>query len=247
MARDRDRHRADETHAAVLVGDGVVRIVTPETSLSEELNGAREQIDGSGRWLLPGWIDLQLNDIEWLAKGHKTPTTNRDRVLEVLRYQIARGVTGCVLATLAAPEEEIVDYLRGLRLVLDAAVEEPSGLETALLAGKIAAYAQGFAVMAAASDDRNWDTPLASVAKIWRAGCIIRSAFLGETKTLTLEMSPLRYDAASGELLLSRTLVAHVAFDAASWLSSQRNCSESGSTFLFESSMKKSALPNRKW
>jgi 6-phosphogluconate dehydrogenase len=53
-------------------------------------------------------------------------------------------------------------------------------LETALLAGKIAAYAQGFAVMAAASDDHNWQTPLATVAKIWRAGCIIRSTFLGD-------------------------------------------------------------------
>lgn len=51
-------------------------------------------------------------------------------------------------------------------------------LESALLAGKIAAYAQGFAVMAAASKENKWDLPLAEVAQIWRAGCIIRSAFL---------------------------------------------------------------------
>ncbi|MGE3305696.1 MAG: NADP-dependent phosphogluconate dehydrogenase [Rhizobiaceae bacterium] len=53
-------------------------------------------------------------------------------------------------------------------------------LELALLAGKIAAYAQGFAVMAAASDAFKWNVPLPTVAKIWRAGCIIRSQFLGE-------------------------------------------------------------------
>ncbi|MGQ0483959.1 MAG: NADP-dependent phosphogluconate dehydrogenase [Hyphomicrobiales bacterium] len=53
-------------------------------------------------------------------------------------------------------------------------------LEGALLAGKIAAYAQGFAVMDAASREFGWNLPLATIAKIWRAGCIIRSQFLGE-------------------------------------------------------------------
>jgi 6-phosphogluconate dehydrogenase len=51
-------------------------------------------------------------------------------------------------------------------------------LESALLAGKIVAYAQGFDVMAKASETWNWDLPLGTIAKIWRAGCIIRSAFL---------------------------------------------------------------------
>jgi 6-phosphogluconate dehydrogenase len=53
-------------------------------------------------------------------------------------------------------------------------------LEGALLAGKIAAYAQGFAVMDAASRAFGWNLPLATIAKIWRAGCIIRSQFLGQ-------------------------------------------------------------------
>jgi 6-phosphogluconate dehydrogenase len=52
-------------------------------------------------------------------------------------------------------------------------------LELALFAGKIAAYAQGFAVLAAASTEFDWNLPLPTVAKIWRAGCIIRSQFLG--------------------------------------------------------------------
>ena len=53
-------------------------------------------------------------------------------------------------------------------------------LELALLAGKISAYAQGFAVMRGASAAFGWNLPLAEVARIWRAGCIIRSQFLGE-------------------------------------------------------------------
>jgi 6-phosphogluconate dehydrogenase len=52
-------------------------------------------------------------------------------------------------------------------------------LELALFAGKIAAYAQGFAVMDAASKQFDWRLPMPTVAKIWRAGCIIRSQFLG--------------------------------------------------------------------
>jgi 6-phosphogluconate dehydrogenase len=51
-------------------------------------------------------------------------------------------------------------------------------LELALFAGKIAAYAQGFAVMAGASREFGWNLPMPTIAKIWRAGCIIRSAML---------------------------------------------------------------------
>jgi 6-phosphogluconate dehydrogenase len=51
-------------------------------------------------------------------------------------------------------------------------------LESALYAGKIAAYAQGFAVMEQASIEKGWNLPLGSIAGIWRAGCIIRSQFL---------------------------------------------------------------------
>ncbi|MDB5506544.1 MAG: gndA [Devosia sp.] len=53
-------------------------------------------------------------------------------------------------------------------------------LEKALLAGKIVSYAQGFDVMARASAENGWNLPLATIAKIWRAGCIIRSRFLDQ-------------------------------------------------------------------
>ncbi len=51
-------------------------------------------------------------------------------------------------------------------------------LELGLFAGKVAAYAQGFAVMEEASCEFRWDLPMATIARIWRAGCIIRSQFL---------------------------------------------------------------------
>ena len=53
-------------------------------------------------------------------------------------------------------------------------------LEQALEAAKIIAYAQGYAVMAAASAEYKWNLPLGEIARIWRAGCIIRSRFLDD-------------------------------------------------------------------
>ncbi len=106
--------------ADVAFRDGRVAAVVPAGArLDEALITGAERVDGDGLWLLPGWLDIQVNDIEWLAGGLRSPDEHRERILDVLDYQLARGVTGCVLATLAAPEEEIVGYLRGMRLVLD--------------------------------------------------------------------------------------------------------------------------------
>ena len=48
----------------------------------------------------------------------------------------------------------------------------------ALYLSKIASYAQGFAQMRAQSDESKWDLQYGEIAKIFRAGCIIRSGFL---------------------------------------------------------------------
>lgn len=51
-------------------------------------------------------------------------------------------------------------------------------LRDALLAAKICAYAQGFAVMAAAGREYGWELDFGRIAAIWRGGCIIRARFL---------------------------------------------------------------------
>ena len=48
----------------------------------------------------------------------------------------------------------------------------------ALYASKVVAYAQGFAQMAAASEEEGWNVELGAMATIWRGGCIIRARFL---------------------------------------------------------------------
>lgn len=53
-------------------------------------------------------------------------------------------------------------------------------VESALYASKLMSYTQGFAVLQKASDEFDWNLNLASVARLWRAGCIIRSVFLNK-------------------------------------------------------------------
>jgi 6-phosphogluconate dehydrogenase len=62
-------------------------------------------------------------------------------------------------------------------------------LEQALIAGKILCYAQGFDMLNAASKTFNWGVPLPEVAKVWRAGCIIRSDMLNDMSAALAEDS----------------------------------------------------------
>ena len=57
---------------------------------------------------------------------------------------------------------------------------EPAELEAALIAGKILCYAQGFAMIDAAGRAFGWRLDLPGIARVWRAGCIIRSAMLND-------------------------------------------------------------------
>ena len=51
-------------------------------------------------------------------------------------------------------------------------------LHDALYCAKICAYAQGFQLMSIAAKEHGWQLDFAGIAKIWRAGCIIRAVFL---------------------------------------------------------------------
>ncbi|RZS80108.1 6-phosphogluconate dehydrogenase [Motilibacter rhizosphaerae] len=82
-----------------------------------------------------------------------------------------------------------VSSLPGQRAAVTAAAGErpspvaaPDGfaddVRAALYASKVVAYAQGFDLLVAGAKEFDWDLDLGAVAKIWRAGCIIRARFL---------------------------------------------------------------------
>ena len=51
-------------------------------------------------------------------------------------------------------------------------------VRAALYCSKTCAYAQGMAMLGRASAARDWALPLSEIARIWKAGCIIRARFL---------------------------------------------------------------------
>ncbi len=55
-------------------------------------------------------------------------------------------------------------------------------LRAALYAAKLVSYTQGFQLMRAAAKTYNWNLNYGGIALVWRGGCIIRSAFLGDIK-----------------------------------------------------------------
>jgi len=55
-------------------------------------------------------------------------------------------------------------------------------LRQALYASKLISYAQGFQLMRAAAKTYKWNLNYGGIALMWRGGCIIRSAFLGDIK-----------------------------------------------------------------
>ena len=56
----------------------------------------------------------------------------------------------------------------------------PGDVEAAMWMAKVMSYTQGFMLLQAASDEQGWDLDLATVARLWRAGCIIRAEFLAD-------------------------------------------------------------------
>jgi len=86
-------------------------------------------------------------------------------------------------------------------------------LRRALFCAFIVTYAQGMALLQAASKEKEYGLDLSLTAKIWRGGCIIRSAMLEEIRAA--------YDADTGlaTLLMDDKFAAILGENLASWRS----------------------------
>ncbi len=90
-------------------------------------------------------------------------------------------------------------------------------LEQSLYASKMVSYAQGYALMRAADREYHWNLNYGRIALLWRAGCIIRSAFLDKIKEacdrnpqlMNLMLDPFFADVLKNAQPAWRRIVAH--------------------------------------
>lgn len=112
---------------------------------------------GTGKWT--GQISLDM--------GAPTPTITTavyERYLSSMKQE--RVNASEVLQGPGDMDTKSVDFIEAIR--------------RALYASKICAYAQGFGLMRAASEQYGWNLNFANIAKIFRGGCIIRAQFLNQ-------------------------------------------------------------------
>ncbi len=84
-------------------------------------------------------------------------------------------------------------------------------LHDALYGSKIVSYAQGFMLIRAASDEYGWNLDPGLIAGLWRAGCIIRSQFLGDIT------SAYRADPTLDNLLVADHFAKEIATTLPGW------------------------------
>ncbi len=116
---------------------------------------------GTGKWTVRAALDT----------GVSTPT-------------IAEAVFARIISSLKQERVEASKVLAGPDTKpFDGDAEAfKNAVRDALYASKICSYAQGFALMQAASDEYGWDLKLGEISMIWRGGCIIRAHFLQHIK-----------------------------------------------------------------
>jgi len=113
---------------------------------------------GTGKWASQNALDV----------GAPIPTINaavESRILSSLKSQ--RVVASKIIR---GPKPE---YKGDRQHLIDAARD-------ALYASKITSYAQGLGMLKIASDEYKYELNMGAIAKIWRAGCIIRASLLGD-------------------------------------------------------------------
>jgi 6-phosphogluconate dehydrogenase len=113
---------------------------------------------GTGKWTSQAAMDFGI------------PIPTIDSAVSMRQISSQKAVRGTVAAKFA-----------GLTLNPDGR-ESLDDLRNALFCAFIITYAQGMAMLQAASKEKNYGCDLADIAKIWRGGCIIRSALLEEMR-----------------------------------------------------------------
>lgn len=97
-----------------------------------------------------------------------------------------------------------------------------AAIHDALYASKICSYAQGFALLKAASEEYQWKLNYGDMALLWRGGCIIRARFLDRIK------EAFQRDAKLANLLLDPFFSAVMGKAQEHWRLVVKTCKELG-------------------
>jgi 6-phosphogluconate dehydrogenase len=197
-------HFVKMTHNGIEYGD--MQLICEAYQLMKEGLGMsnQEMHDVLTEWN-KGELDSYLIEITRDILGNKDPATGESTVDFILDTAGQKGTgkwTSVSSLDLGIPVTLIGEavYARCLSAMKDdrvAASKILSGpkckfagdkkafvedIRQALLASKIVSYAQGFMLLREAAKEYKWDLNYGAIAMMWRAGCIIRSAFLGKIK-----------------------------------------------------------------
>jgi 6-phosphogluconate dehydrogenase len=116
---------------------------------------------GTGRWTSQDALDLGV-PIPTIDAAVWSRNISAFKAERVAAAKVIGGGDGKV----SVPQERLVDAVRD-----------------ALYAAKIASYAQGMALLRAASAEYGFGLNLAEVARIWKGGCIIRARLLNDIQS----------------------------------------------------------------
>jgi 6-phosphogluconate dehydrogenase len=122
-------------------------------------------------------VDYVLDTAQQKGTGKWTSINALD--MGIPANSIAEAVFARCLSALKVEREAASQHLIGPEYHYQGDRDElVNAVHDALYCSKICAYAQGFQLMRAAETEYKWKLDLASIASIWRGGCIIRARFL---------------------------------------------------------------------
>ena len=124
------------------------------------------------------FVDIVLDRAAQKGTGAWTVQTALDLgvpVTGIAEATFARSVSGDVAQRAAAQK---VLKAETQDLPVEDKAQFIDDLQKALYASKLVAYSQGFEEIAKGAEQFDWDIDKGAMAKIWRAGCIIRAKFL---------------------------------------------------------------------
>ena len=135
---------------------------------------------GSGHFVKMIHNGIEYGDMQLIAEAYWVMKNLIDLTNEEMADVFTRWNEGKLRSYLIEITSNILRHKDKSGGYLIDKILDAAGQKGTLYASKLVSYAQGFAVLQRASDAFGWNLDLASIARMWRGGCIIRSIFLND-------------------------------------------------------------------